>query len=163
MSLAERLQATRPTDIGVPGPTPFDMARAFRAVRSDPLTFLSEVTERHGASFQQWLGDLEYAPPGGESFRAVEERVLAGLERLLAAYAGKTVLVVSHVTPIKTLVAHAMGADLSAVFAMELSPASVSVLSFYPDSSAPLGRRGSLRLFNAIAPGSRSLVDNGRW
>ncbi|HWU23144.1 MAG TPA: bifunctional RNase H/acid phosphatase [Nocardioides sp.] len=128
----------------------------------DGLTF-AEVAERDKAGLDGWLGDLAVPPPGGESFRAVEARVLAGLERLLATYAGKTVLVVSHVTPIKTLVAHAMGAELSAVFAMELSPASVSVLSFYPDASAPLGRRGSLRLFNAIAPGSRNLVDNGRW
>ncbi|GAB3866130.1 bifunctional RNase H/acid phosphatase [Nocardioides maradonensis] len=128
----------------------------------DGLTF-AEVVERDKPGFDRWLSDLSVAPPGGESFRTVEARVLAALERLLTTYAGKTVLVVSHVTPIKTLVAHAMGADLSAVFAMELSPASVSVLSFYPDSTAALGRRGSLRLFNAIAPGSRTLVDNGRW
>lgn len=38
----------RPTDIGVPGPTALDMARAFRSVRADPLTFLGEVTERYG-------------------------------------------------------------------------------------------------------------------
>ena len=39
---------------------------------------------------------------------------------------------VSHVTPIKILVAHALGAPLEAVFRMELSPASVSVVSYYP-------------------------------
>jgi cytochrome P450 len=38
----------RPTDIGVPGPTPMDMARAFRSVRADPLSFLAEVAERYG-------------------------------------------------------------------------------------------------------------------
>ena len=52
MSVASRLralqQATQPTDIGVPGPTPGDMARAFRSVRADPLSFLSEVSERFG-------------------------------------------------------------------------------------------------------------------
>ena len=48
MSIPARLQATRPTDIGVPGPTPLDMARAFRSVRSDPLSFLSEVSARYG-------------------------------------------------------------------------------------------------------------------
>ena len=42
------VQATRPTDIGVPGPTPLDMARAFRSVRADPLSFLVEVSERFG-------------------------------------------------------------------------------------------------------------------
>ena len=48
MSVSTRLQATRPADIGVAGPTPWDMARAFRSVRADPLAFLSEVSQRYG-------------------------------------------------------------------------------------------------------------------
>jgi cytochrome P450 len=48
MSVATRLQAMQPTDVGVPGPTSWDMARAFRSVRADPLTFLGEVTQRFG-------------------------------------------------------------------------------------------------------------------
>lgn len=48
MSVATRLQAMQPTDIGVPGPTSLDMARAFRSVRADPLTFLGEVSGRFG-------------------------------------------------------------------------------------------------------------------
>lgn len=35
-------------DVGAPGPTPLDMARAFRSVRADPLSFLGEVSERYG-------------------------------------------------------------------------------------------------------------------
>ena len=61
----------------------------------------------------------------GESFRVVEARVLEGLQRVIDRYAGRTVVVVSHVTPIKTLVAHALEAPLQAVFRMELAPASV--------------------------------------
>lgn len=48
MSVATRLQAMQPTDVGVPGPTSWDMARAFRSVRADPLTFLAEVAGRYG-------------------------------------------------------------------------------------------------------------------
>jgi cytochrome P450 len=48
MSVATRLQAMQPTDVGVPGPTSWDMARAFRSIRADPLTFLGEVTQHHG-------------------------------------------------------------------------------------------------------------------
>jgi cytochrome P450 len=48
VSVADRLQAMRPTDLGVPGPTPVDMARAFRSVRRDPLSFLVEVQQRYG-------------------------------------------------------------------------------------------------------------------
>ena len=72
----------------------------------DGLTF-GEVRERFPDEVQRWLGSLDVAPGGGESFREVEARVLAGLDRVLERYAGRTVLVVSHVTPIKTLVADA--------------------------------------------------------
>jgi probable phosphoglycerate mutase len=80
---------------------------------------------------------------GGESFRVVERRVLASLDRLLEEYAGRTVLVVSHVTPIKVLVTRALGAPLESVHRMEMAPASVSVLSFFDDGNA------SMRMFNA--------------
>lgn len=36
------------TDVGAPGPTPRDMLRAFRSVRSDPLGFLALAGERYG-------------------------------------------------------------------------------------------------------------------
>ena len=130
----------------------------------DGLSFM-EVAEQHKESFEAWLGDLDSAPPGGESFRVVEARVQAGLDRVLEQHAGRIVVVVSHVTPIKTLVANALKAPLDAVFRMELSPASISVISFYPDRSAPdgAGTHGSLRLYNALPPGDRTLLDTGRW
>lgn len=48
MSIRDRLQAMNPTDIGVPGPSSLDMAKAFRSVRADPLSFLVEVSDRFG-------------------------------------------------------------------------------------------------------------------
>ena len=48
MSSSTRLRPAERVDLGVPGPTPFDMARAFRSVRADPLAFLVEVHARYG-------------------------------------------------------------------------------------------------------------------
>ncbi|GAA4692320.1 cytochrome P450 [Nocardioides conyzicola] len=48
MSVSTRLKAMQPTDIGIAGPSSLDMARAFRSIRADPLSFLTEVTERYG-------------------------------------------------------------------------------------------------------------------
>ncbi|MXG92192.1 bifunctional RNase H/acid phosphatase [Nocardioides flavescens] len=124
--------------------------------RWDGLTF-AEVAERDQAGLDAWLGSTDVAPPGGESFATVQERVLAGLERVRAAYAGRTVVVVSHVTPIKTLVAQALDAPLTSVFRMELTPASVSVVSWYADD------RASLRLFNAKPPGDDAFGASGLW
>lgn len=114
----------------------------------DGLTYI-EVRDRFPDEVRTWLGNLDHAPGGGESFREVEKRVLAGRDRLLEEHDGRTVLVVSHVTPIKTLVADALGAPLESLYRMELSPASVTVVSYYP--ATPEGRpaMASLRLFNA--------------
>jgi broad specificity phosphatase PhoE/ribonuclease HI len=114
--------------------------------RWDGMTF-AEVAEKHRPDLDAWLGSVDAAPEGGESFRVVQKRVLDGLERLLETHAGKTVVVVSHVTPIKTLVAHAVDAPLDAVFRMELTPASVTVLAYFDD-------RASMRMYNALPPGN---------
>ncbi len=114
----------------------------------DGMSF-TEVHEKWPDELGSWLGDLESAPHGGESFRAVEQRVLEGRDRILESYAGQTVVVVSHVTPIKTLIADALGAPLDAVYRMELAPASVSVVSYFdggPDGDVPMA---NLRLYNA--------------
>jgi probable phosphoglycerate mutase len=127
----------------------------------DGMSF-EEVTEQRPDEIEAWVGSLDVAPGGGESFREVEKRVLDGLSRVLERYAGQTVVVVTHVTPIKTLVAHALDAPLSAVFRMELSTASVSVVSFFGDPDSD-DIRASLRLYNAQPPDAGQMLDPQRW
>lgn len=106
------------------------------------LTF-AEVRERHGADLTAWLASPDVAPTGGgESFAEVAERVSAARDRLIVRYAGRTVLLVTHVTPIKTLVRLALGAPPESLYRMELSPASVSTVAYYADGNP------SLRLLN---------------
>ncbi|MGW1267493.1 bifunctional RNase H/acid phosphatase [Streptomyces sp. NPDC002491] len=106
------------------------------------LTF-GEVRERHPDDLNAWLADPEAEPTGGgESFAATAVRIAAARDRLVAAYAGRTVLLVTHVTPIKTLVRLALGAPPESLFRMELSAASLSAVAYYADGNA------SVRLFN---------------
>jgi probable phosphoglycerate mutase len=129
----------------------------------DGMTFV-EVAEKHQADLDKWLGSLDVAPGGsGESFRSVEERVLAGLQRMLDDHAGKTVVIVSHVTPIKTLVAHAVDAPLTSLFRMELSPGSVTVLSFFTGGRGGDEPHASLRMYNALPPGNDVFASATRW
>ena len=72
------------------------------------------------------------------------ERVTAARDRIVQEHAGKTVLVVSHVTPIKMLVRLALGAPMDVIYKMELSPASITTISWWPDGPA------SLRNFNVV-------------
>ncbi|MEU6883716.1 bifunctional RNase H/acid phosphatase [Streptomyces viridosporus] len=106
------------------------------------LTF-AEVRERHPDDLNAWLTSPDAEPTGGgESFAATAARVAAARDELVAAYAGRTVLLVTHVTPIKTLVRLALGAPPEALFRMELSAASLSAVAYYADGNA------SVRLFN---------------
>ena len=94
----------------------------------DGLTF-AEVAEQHKDELEAWLGSLDHAPGGRRVVpRSARSGCSPACDRVLAEHAGKTVVVVSHVTPIKTLVAHALDAPLTSVFRMELAPASVTVL-----------------------------------
>ncbi|MDX3233599.1 bifunctional RNase H/acid phosphatase [Streptomyces sp. ME19-01-6] len=109
------------------------------------LTF-AEARERYPDDLQAWLASSKAAPTGGgESFAAVARRVAVTRDQLLARYAGRTVLLVTHVTPIKTLVRLALGAPPESLFRMELSAASLSALAYYADGNA------SLRLLNDTA------------
>ena len=106
------------------------------------LTF-AEVRERHPDDLNAWLASPDAEPTGGgESFAATATRLAATRDKLVAAHAGRTVLLVTHVTPIKTLVRLALGAPPESLFRMELSAASLSVVAYYADGNA------SVRLFN---------------
>ena len=101
------------------------------------LTF-AEVRERWPSEMTAWLADPSVAPPGGESFAQVSERVTAALHRVLAERADRTVLIVSHVTPIKTLVAAALLAPPAALFRMHLDVAALCEIDWYADGPAVL-------------------------
>ncbi|MFF4013914.1 bifunctional RNase H/acid phosphatase [Streptomyces sp. NPDC001843] len=109
------------------------------------LTF-GEVRERYPDDLNAWLADPDAEPTGGgESFAATAARIATTRDKLVAAHAahaGRTVLLVTHVTPIKTFVRLALGAPPESLFRMELSAASLSAVAYYADGNA------SVRLFN---------------
>ena len=101
------------------------------------LTFV-EVRERWPAEMTSWLADPAVAPPGGESFVEVNTRVTEALHRVLASQARQNVLIVSHVTPIKTLVAAALFAPPAALYRMHLDVAALCEIDWYADGTAVL-------------------------
>ncbi len=105
------------------------------------LTF-PQARERDPDLHARWLVDLDATPPGGESFVAVHRRVRRVRDDLLASYGAATVVVVSHVTPIKALLRMALDAGPALLFRLHLDLASLSVAEFYPDGGA------SVRLVN---------------
>ena len=101
------------------------------------LTF-AEAARRWPDEITAWLDSADVAPPGGESFADAGHRVLAALDRVLAAHQGKTVLLVSHVTPIKTLACRALLAPAAALFRIHLDVASLTEIDWFAEGPALL-------------------------
>ena len=109
------------------------------------LTF-GEASQRDPDVHGQWLRDTSVAPPGdGESFDVVAQRVRRARTRIIAEHGDATVLVVSHVTPIKTVLRLALDAGQGILYRLHLDLASLSIAEFYPDGGS------SVRLVNQTA------------
>jgi broad specificity phosphatase PhoE len=88
-----------------------------------------------------WRRDNDCAPPGGESLAAMGRRVRAACDALAPSATDESIVVVSHVSPIKAAVAWALGAGDEAAWRMHLDTASISTIA--------LGRGGPvMRSFN---------------
>ncbi|MEV4693161.1 bifunctional RNase H/acid phosphatase [Micromonospora echinospora] len=93
----------------------------------------AEVRERWAAELDAWLASTRVAPPRGESFVTVAERTGRAVDRLRSAYPGETVVVVSHVSPIKLVLRDALAAGDAFLHRLYLDTAGISVLDLYPD------------------------------
>lgn len=101
---------------------------------------LADVSQ---ATWRAWRSDLDFAPPGGESIRALGVRVRAACEDLRASAREGDVVVVSHVSPIKAMVAWALGVGDDVSWRMFVAPASITRIE--------LSERGpSLHGFNQV-------------
>ncbi|WP_112232424.1 bifunctional RNase H/acid phosphatase [Lentzea atacamensis] len=99
------------------------------------LTF-AEAAQQDPEIHRRWLGDTSVQPPGGESFDEVNARVRKARSEIIAKFGGKTLVLVSHVTPIKTLLRQALDVGPQFLFRMHLDLTGVSIAEFYPDGHA---------------------------
>ena len=96
----------------------------------------AEIQAKWPRELDAWLADPAVAPPFGESFDATTTRVRQARDRVLASYGGQTVVVVSHVTPIKTLLRLALDAPPTALYRMHLDLACLSEVQWFADGPA---------------------------
>jgi broad specificity phosphatase PhoE len=110
----------------------------------DGLTF-AEVEAKDSRTLDNWLASPAVAPPGGESFNAVGERVMRGFNQVLNDNQGEKIAIVCHVTPIKQIIRHLLDAPSHALHRMDVHPCSISVIASWPDGLS------IVRGFNEIA------------
>jgi probable phosphoglycerate mutase len=92
---------------------------------------LAEIQQRWPAAAAAWRRDPEQAPPGGESFAETAQRVNRACDRLLRDHGGKTVLVVSHITPIKILLCRALSVPLGTLYRLYLGSACINEIQWH--------------------------------
>jgi ribonuclease H / adenosylcobalamin/alpha-ribazole phosphatase len=105
------------------------------------LTF-DEARAKHPLAARRFTDDVTVAAPGGESIADVSARVARARRRILSQHAGHTVLVVSHVTPIKLLLTAGLGVGDEVVHRVFLEAASLCSVAWSSDG------RSSVRLVN---------------
>jgi probable phosphoglycerate mutase len=110
---------------------------------------IEEVKAEDPDAYQAWLNSTAYAPGGGESYDEASVRIEEALEKLVAEYPGKKVIVVTHNGVIKTAIKLAMGAPAEAVFHVDATPCSISSISIWPSDGLravrSVNERGHLR------------------
>lgn len=68
--------------------------------------------------------------PGGESLRAMQQRVVEALHEIAAAHPRQPVVVCSHADPIRAAITCFLGAPLDLFHRLEIAPGSVSMVHF---------------------------------
>jgi len=97
-----------------------------------------EVSARWPEQYNAWRGDVQIAPPGGESLEEFDQRVQRGRERILSEYEGQTVVVVSHVMPIRGFLKAATVADWPIYWRASVAPCSITILRFWGEEAAEI-------------------------
>ncbi|BAN02212.1 histidine phosphatase family protein [Ilumatobacter coccineus] len=91
-----------------------------------------------------WLNDFDFVPDGGESLSTLDARVRGACDDLIERAVDQNIVVVSHVSPMKSAVGWALGTDIGISWNCHLDHASICTIGFR-------GRRPILQTFNHTA------------
>jgi broad specificity phosphatase PhoE len=83
------------------------------------------ITDLPSGAWEQWRRDPGFVPEGGESLKELDHRVRGACEDLAERAGDRDVVVVTHVSPIKSAVAWALGVGIEISWRSHLSHASI--------------------------------------
>ena len=95
----------------------------------------AEIEDQWPQEFSQWRSDPDAAPPGGESFNAIRQRIRPLMTDTLTAYRGHTVVLVTHAAPSKMILATALNVDSEVAYRMRVDTASMSGFTVEADGA----------------------------
>jgi probable phosphoglycerate mutase len=86
--------------------------------------------------WNSWRGSWDVSPPGGESLETFDKRISIAREQIVERHAGKTVVVVAHVMPIRGFLRWAFDAATSAYWRPQVAPCSITIIRAWGDQTA---------------------------
>ncbi len=96
------------------------------------LTY-SEIARRYPEDLAAWQGSLAAAPPGGDALADVMARVATTRRRTVEAHPGRSVLVVSHATCVRSVVHEALDAGEAGMWRTRITPAALTVVRYWEE------------------------------
>ena len=124
----------------------FETVDGFREINFGDFEGLTraEAYAMDGEAFEAWEASIAKAPPNGESITALHRRVTRARLKLQEQREGQTILVVTHMMPIKSVIRQGLGAGAEVFTHTFLDLASISVVDFWADF-------GVVRCINDVA------------
>jgi broad specificity phosphatase PhoE len=113
---------------------------------------MADVARRWPGALRTWRRDSAQAPPGGESLDDLVARAAAARDRAVTAHPGRCVAVVSHLAPIRAVLAAALDAGPAAMWRLRVEPASVSVLRIWADGGVEVAGVNLTSHLREVAP-----------
>lgn len=105
---------------------------------------LTPVAAVPAETWAAWRSDVHFRPPGGETLAELSARVTAAVEHWVAEAGDRDLVLVTHVSPIKAVVAWALGVGVEVSWRTFVSQASISRI-------AVTERGPSLHAFNDVS------------
>jgi len=103
----------------------------------DGLTH-EEASRMWPNEWESWQGSWEATPPSGESLVDFDSRVASGRAKVFDAYAGKTIVLVAHVMPIRAMIKAAIDGGIATYWRPQIAPCSISIIRFWADEAAEI-------------------------
>lgn len=94
-----------------------------------------EVSKAWPEQWEAWRGSWTVAPPNGESLVEFDARVMRARKRITQDHAGQTVIVVAHVMPIRGFTRYAFDGGISAYWATQIAPCSMTILRLWGEQA----------------------------
>ncbi|MEY4320122.1 MAG: hypothetical protein RLZZ471_63 [Actinomycetota bacterium] len=97
-----------------------------------------QVAEATPEVLAAWQGSYDIAPPNGESLATFDLRINRARQQIVKEFAGKTVVAVAHVMPVRGFIKWALDAGPSAYWRPQVAPCSITIIRVWGDEAAEL-------------------------